>query len=388
MCQCWCDSSPDTTTVTSHRHRVNRDTDTGDRTWSWTVHIKRKIARHICMVMIGILVTIQMYWSWNQSFYTTNLPQEEEYRFHRSSSSSLTRNHHHHNNHNNNDNQVMWEWRRFHHQNTTYMTTLHDDDNPTAQQRHGTTNNATLPSNNNNNKKLLIAQYDSGTNVLYGTLLNLTSRVNVAYARKYSFDYVILHGLAYRTIFDTTLRIPQPSRATYSKVNLIQRALELNYDYLLILDSDAMMYDFDRNVAELMPDHKMVVAHQVYDFDARQYYNINVGVILFNLRHPKIRRVVWLWNIVCFVQIMIGVSDNDQNPIQRILQIMGARQLIEGNREEFAYNNGTFIKHFKRVNSRSWIDSNMDNRIVEIQDTVREVCTKYSPVCDTESPSP
>lgn len=78
---------------------------------------------------------------------------------------------------------------------------------------------------------------------------------------------------------------------------------------------------------------------------------------------------------------MIGVSDNDQNPIQRILQVMGARQLIEGNRQEFAYNNGTFIKHFKRVNSKSWTDRNMDSRISEIQSTVQEVCTKYSFTC-------
>ena len=287
--------------------------------------------------------------------------------------------------------EVTWEWKRFHQTGndtfTTFTSTdssgsdftyreLNDDDNTTENRSRNSTSRIRTPSRNN----LLIGQYDSGSDALYETLLNLTSTINIAYAKKFSFDYVTLRGMAYQTIFDS-FRIPKPSRATYSKVLLIQTAMKLNYDYLLILDSDAMMYDFDRDVSLLIPEDKMVMAHLVHDFDKKQYYNINVGVILFNLHHPMLRHIVRVWNLACYVQILLGVSDNDQNPIQRILQLAGARPLVEGNRHEFAYNNGTFIKHFKRINSKSWTDGNMDNRIADIQSMVQEVCSKYSSVC-------
>ena len=392
------------------------------KTTLWMINVKWKVTKHICMVVILILITIQFHWNWNkQVFYTTtgingisstdrssiatgteisrtttstsiHLKEDHPPSYDLSSRSSVTSS----STDSHRKGEVIWEWKRFHQSNSDIETTTATTTNTALRRNADNATTTTTNINNNNNhtrittnlpsrNNLLISQYDSGSDVLYGTLLNLTSRVNIAYAKKYSFDYVSLHGIAYQTIFDTTIRIPKPSRATYSKVLLVQAAMQLKYDYLLILDSDAMMYDFDRDVSLLIPDHKMVMAHQVHDFDKKQYYNINVGVILFNLHHPMLRRIVWLWNIVCFVQVMIGVSDNDQNPIQRILQAMGAQQLIEGNRHEFAYNNGTFIKHFKRVNSKSWTDDHMDNRISEIQSTVHEVCSKYAPICSSST---
>lgn len=273
----------------------------------WMVHVQRKVTKHICLVIILVLITIQFHWMWqntNTTITTYTRPTEDLHHRHYNAStwslpSSLL---------SNRGGEVTWEWKRFHqtrdYSNTKTSTdvrskndgTLIDTTTTTTNSSSSSSSTRTTPSKNN----LLMSQYDSGSDALYGTLLNLTSTVNVAYARKYAFDYVTLRGIAYQTVFDTTVRIPKPSRATYSKVILVQEAMQLQYDYLLILDSDAMMYDFDRDVSLLIPDDKMVMAHQVHDFEMKQYYNINVGVILFNLHHPLLRRIVRLWNIVCY----------------------------------------------------------------------------------------
>jgi hypothetical protein len=245
------------------------------------------------------------------------------------------------------DVEVNWEWKRF--------------------------RNITHPSNN-----LLISQYDSGMDVYYATLLNISKRVNQAYASKYHFDYVALHGIAFRTPYDTW-RVPRPSRATYNKISIVEKAIELNYDYLLILDSDAMMYDFTRDISELIPSDRLIMAHKVYKRGF--HFSVNIGVILWNLRHPMIKTVVKRWKDICTAQVFLGISDNDQNPLQRLLQVMGPRKFIQGNRNEFAYNEGEFVKHFKRKNSRSWKNANTDQRANEMQSIADEVCYRHQPAC-------
>jgi hypothetical protein len=72
------------------------------------------------------------------------------------------------------------------------------------------------------------------------------------------------------------------------------------------------------------------MAHQIHDLEIkRQYFSINVGVILFNLHHPMLRRIVWLWNIICYVRIMVGGNDNDndQSPIQRDITSPGCQTI-------------------------------------------------------------
>ncbi len=58
-----------------------------------------------------------------------------------------------------------------------------------------------------------------------------------------------------------------------------------HYDKLLILDMDAMMYDFSRDIAHLLPQDKMLVAHKVVRGDSPVTANINIGVTLWNLQH-------------------------------------------------------------------------------------------------------
>jgi hypothetical protein len=270
------------------------------------------------VLLILVSISLRFNWKFNDSKLQLQQQQQQQHSTLRTKATTKRSDGNHNNNTNNTkrhrdmDSDVTWEWTRYHQQapdgNVDNNSDDDDTDNGTAPINTTTVMNTTsstpiiTPSKNN----LLISQYDSGTDVYYGTLLNLTRRVNQAYAKRYQFDYVILHGIAFRTKpFDHTLRKPTAaSRSTYNKIILSQEAIVLQYDYVLILDSDAMMYDFTRDISTLVPDDKLLLAHQV--MEEKWYWNINIGVIVFNLRHPMIHRVVFVWGSIVSYESCAG----------------------------------------------------------------------------------
>jgi hypothetical protein len=270
--------------------------------------------------------------------------------------------------------------------------------------------------------KLLIAQYDSGSTAAYsasttaihnstrrpksvttnnphslnthyyGSLLETSMRINRAYSRYYGYDYVILSGLAFVTPRDvkrhrvgrTTKRgtdnvvvvvptIP-PSRATYNKIVVLEQALKYNttYDAVLLLDADAMLYDFGRDVGELLPAHKMLVAHDVAYFQREKddsllstTTNINIGVTLWNLRHALTASTIAAWrreSIRRLDHYFWTYRTDDQAVLQHVLRRHYHRQTVHRRRSfenvsssdlenpvhaipfEFDYKNGRMVK--------------------------------------------
>jgi hypothetical protein len=289
---------------------------------------------------------------------------------------------------------ISWEWKRYGSTGSTSITAA----TSTSVTPTGTSGRAQY--------KILIAQYDAGgsdsnyhTNS-YSTLLNITSRINQLYAKQYHYDYVLLRGIVFRTFYESYAQIPT-SRATYNKVYILQKAIEWDYDFLLLLDSDAMVYDFNRDIAQsLLPQHKMIVAHQVGDHinnnQQQEFYNINIGVTLWNIRHTMVRTILRRWKILCYIRIIFRLDDNDQNPLQNVLHyfVTFGRSLsstnqylqahiIEENHHDFAYRGGTFIKHFIRYNSKTWIqDNDQQQRMEEIANVAHEICVRHEPMCN------
>jgi hypothetical protein len=79
--------------------------------------------------------------------------------------------------------------------------------------------------------------------------------------------------------------------------------------------------------------------------------------------------------------VLLGFSDDDQNPLKNILKWMNLGKFVKANRNEFTYKDGEFIKHFTRKNSESWTDINVEERALMMQATAIEVCDRYKPVC-------
>jgi hypothetical protein len=232
---------------------------------------------------------------------------------------------------------------------------------------------------------------------------------------------------------DTTVTA---SRSTYNKVALLELALfhhhtnndtidndddEIKedpfqvYDRLLILDADAMMYDFSKNIVTLLPedDELVLVAHKNHPDDPEATGSINIGVSLWNLRNPYTPYIVQRWRQKCWDRIRHQRNDDDQAPLQEIIKCdlddKRREQVVLALSEEFRFGRGTLVKHFFRaphqihnnsnasassfqawnpfssyvMKSSTQAESSGQQRIDKIRATASEVCERYQ-VCKEE----
>lgn len=288
----------------------------------------------------------------------------------------------------------------------------------------------------NETVRVLIAQYTAAhtagsshsTGSPYDQLLNRTSPINQAYARKFGYDYLIFRGTPFvdpgheeedssyqleryvvggqpartagndvssshvvATSSRPSKRIqPPPSRATYSKVSILELVLFGEYkgrfDYVLILDADAMMFDFDRDIGRYYDHHRFVlVAQKTNMSDRDETGSINVGVTLWNLNSKLTPLIVGRWKHKCLRRIREGRPDDDQAPLQALIKNELRQEqrnyVVHGVNEDFHYGKGTFVKHFIRQ-SLSWNDTQLERRLEKIQSASAEVCERYHPLCE------
>ena len=320
------------------------------------------------------------------------------------------------------------------------------------------------------NLSLLVAQYaaapvslfgsssinsSNGTSVtisIYDELLQLTSPVNQAYCRAWKCDYWIVRGVPFqmndelvterlvvegRNIHRTTIATVNPpissrkiipaSRSTYNKVAILEMALWHNnqqhapvaaltkYDRLLLLDADAMLYDFDRDIATAVPDDRIFTAHRTHHpttttnnsttettTTTTNSGSINVGVTVWNLRHPETSLLVQAWKKQCLKRIRQHKHDDDQAPLQKLLQQLPndkqRNRVVYAVTDELGYAKGRWVRHFIR-RSNAWQDDDDNSptnstynnnalrgeeRKVQISQAVSEVCHRYWPVCEPD----
>jgi hypothetical protein len=239
------------------------------------------------------------------------------------------------------------------------------------------------------NKTLLMVQYSGGS--AYSELLNLTRQINEAYAECWGYDYDCFTGLMIQSELsknESTTQVPE-SRATYNKVMILERVLTdpyyQKYDMLLILDSDALMYDFSRDIATILPDPRLVAAHKVSDSDVEDdaTWNINIGVTVWNLRHLAALPLCRAWKQACLHRIrhQSSLRDSDQMPLQTILRIMSEedrRKIVWAVPRELGYRHGHWVRHFIRPDARNWTDftTTMEYRSNGIKKTIDEICNR------------
>ena len=176
------------------------------------------------------------------------------------------------------------------------------------------------------------------------------------------------------------------------------------YDQLLLLDSDAMMYNFTVDVSTLLPDEHMVAGHYVEQKDFKQErgdedaaaslplllepkstWDINAGILLWNLHHNLTRRVAVEWYVSARDAVIKGTFNGDQLYLHRTLRKTFERiQNTIGLPNEFAYGHGTVIRHYiRRVEYKDWRDPHiLDDRLNRIIIDSENIC-EISQLCDT-----
>lgn len=265
---------------------------------------------------------------------------------------------------------VTWEWNRYSsnhssHVNSTSTTTTR-------------------------NRKVLIGMYAGFDQ--YARLLRHTALVNKAYAKKWGYDLVVLQGGA----LEHPEHCMESGRSvTLNKIRLLFHAIDhqQEYDQLLLLDADALIVDLDTELTTLLSTPIMVAAHQVTQTTKTtaaphpppQAWNINAGVMLWNVHHPLTRGTAVEW----FQKARQGVLNDkfrgDQRYLQTTLRNSDERMAaVQGLTTEFAYGHGTVVKHFIRERMhKNWKDPEiLAHREGRIRLAAEQVCAQYAGVCD------
>lgn len=159
---------------------------------------------------------------------------------------------------------------------------------------------------------------------------------------------------------------------------------------LLILDSDALIYNFDIDLGDYLQKDSMLAAHRIRRCDEEKTHNINNGVTLWNLHHPKTLTTADLW-VSCAISDLKKAkkssipSHGDQVCLQNTLKKSGLTDYINALQQEFDFKNGLLVRQYLDKNENFWSSSDYDNQQMEIKQTVTDICTKFSFECEVSN---
>jgi hypothetical protein len=231
-------------------------------------------------------------------------------------------------------------------------------------------------------KHILMAQYSSFGN--YAHMIELTTPINKAYARKWGHDFLVVQGSTFELELDKGCE-PPPSRSIYNKLDILKEAFKKDkkYDLVLILDADAMMYDLDFDVTTLMDDNDMMAGQLLSKEDPEpRTWNINNGITLWNLHHPQTGRIAKEWYKRTAKGLKALKEHDDQYYLQDVLREGDIRKQVKGLPIEFKNERGTVAKHFMRTKPYSvdkWDFT--QKRKEKIKAVVKEICEKHPMDC-------
>ena len=124
----------------------------------------------------------------------------------------------------------------------------------------------------------------------YTDMLRLTHMRHTAYARAWDFDFWAIYS-------DILSNMPQHRLGGWGKIELIRMALVAGYPYVVWLDADAAVLDFNVDLRDALKDGGLIGAckHDAPWFkDANMPVHINSGVMYFK-NDPRTLEFVNAW---------------------------------------------------------------------------------------------
>jgi len=223
---------------------------------------------------------------------------------------------------------------------------------------------------------LLILQTSDGRPTSsYSRMLDTLQGTSLAYAAQWGFHYLRWDGLA---------KGRQAWHATYNRIYLLHALHQQGrFDWVLFLDPDAVLRDPRLSVEDLLDERYAVLGCQGGD-DPTHFWDINIGVAFFNLRHREFGSVIkgWMaaidkvasWTLErgggtnAYVAMGQGprVKDDQQMFQDMILKHPKGKTLVKrffGGDDAFLfnYNKGKYVAHLIRADNRQ-----QDARFLEL----------------------
>ena len=107
--------------------------------------------------------------------------------------------------------------------------------------------------------KFLVFMSDNrplSTDIITATYNSLVAAINYEYCKKYGYDFIYYQPFLNKELIELHNCIDPNSgkkrHASWSKLLSTSKALELDYDYVVYIDSDCIFKDFSRSIEEYM----------------------------------------------------------------------------------------------------------------------------------------
>lgn len=212
-----------------------------------------------------------------------------------------------------------------------------------------------------------------------------------------------------------------PSHASIDKIRVLFEAIdsEDQYDRLLLMDADAMIYGMDMDLTSMVGDDDdfVVMGSPILGADGKRDKNkpwdLSTGVTLWNLEHHLTRDVALDWFNYAKNAIIRGSYRSDQKYLHKALQQfysvnqdglvarasdrdIGIIKLLEG--KEFDQDSqGTIVKQFGEKMPKTVDDvisdtnihqTQVKTRLSRMEETAREICDQYPDACSKVGAAP
>lgn len=129
------------------------------------------------------------------------------------------------------------------------------------------------------NNAVLIQQAYPGLG--YEQMIELTQERNAEYCKRFGFDYQVS--------IDPIVHEWDVKHGGWAKIELIRRALDAGYQYVVWLDADAMIYDIETDLRDGCPNGIGASWHRI-----PQWNHWNVGVLLIQ-NTPQVKDFIIEW---------------------------------------------------------------------------------------------
>lgn len=121
----------------------------------------------------------------------------------------------------------------------------------------------------------------------YHPLYEVTHPANKQYAARHGYTYWGFEGV---------VRGPKPWQSSFNRIYLFEMAQQSGaFDWIFFLDNDALVVNHAQALDGFLDQACMIVAARGASDDAKDYHDINAGVMLVNLRHDKARHLLREW---------------------------------------------------------------------------------------------
>jgi hypothetical protein len=136
--------------------------------------------------------------------------------------------------------------------------------------------------------------------IKYARLLEVSAPSTRAFCAIHGYEYEAFVGLK---------RGRHPWHATFNRIDLLNEALEAGFDgWIVYLDADSFVVDLDSDFTAYLKQHAdaPLIARAVIPEKAPTW-NINAGVLIFNMKHPQIARLIKTWKRLFDFWRMMGL---------------------------------------------------------------------------------